>query len=191
MLLALVLWPHDAVANHSKGLPHYGYFDNYPQVPTEEYVAVDGKWEMGVVLFNFQGYDRRTSNTPNDVKIYLYLYDADAGANYTGPIDVEIRRNAEIVSSFRRVTVDEESVYATRETLPSSGDYQLAVRPKGEREIVLPFHVELASGGIPWRWITGLGLPAIAVLSLAIFGRTRRFRPRRPVRGRREAAVSG
>ena len=89
-LVLLILLPGQALAHHNKGLPHYGYFENYPQLPVEEYVAIDGPWEIGAVIYNFQGYDRREADTPNDVKIYLYLYDSRTKNAYTGPLDVEL-----------------------------------------------------------------------------------------------------
>jgi len=167
--------PGPAVAHHNKGLPHYGYFENYPQAPVEEYVVIDGPWEMGAVVFNFQGLDRRTADTPNDVKIYLYLYDERTGSAYQGPLEVEIRSDGEVVSTFERVKVDEEAVYSTRETLPRSGDYEL-VAHVGEEEISLRFHVDLTSDRPPLAWIAGIGGSAVLLFGLAAVGRRRRRR---------------
>ncbi len=128
LLLVPLTGAGPAWANHNKGFPHYGYFENYPQAPVEEYVVIDGPWEMGAVVFNFQGIDRRKADTPNDVKIYLYLYDDRTGSAYDGPLTVEIRSDGEVVSTFERLQVDEEAVYSTRETLPRSGDYELLGR---------------------------------------------------------------
>ncbi len=167
-----------AEAHHNKGLPHYGYFDNYPQTPIEEYVVIDGPWEMGAVVFNFQGLDRRTADTPNDVKIYLYLYDDRTGRAYDGPLVVEIRSDGEVVATFERVEVDEEAVYSTRETLPHSGDYELLARV-GDEEISLMFEVDLASDRLPLEWIAGITLSSALFIGLAAVGRKRRRRRRR------------
>ncbi len=171
-----------AHAHHNKGLPHYGYYENYPQVPTEEYVDFVGRWEIGATIFNFQGLDRRSADTPNDVKIFLYLYDLEADRGYAGPLAVEIRRKGEVVSRFDRLQVDEEAVYSTRETLPASGDYQLVAWVEGEaRPVPLSFHVDLSTDRIRWGLIAGLGAPVAVVFALALFGRRRRRR-RRQVR---------
>jgi len=177
MLLLLVLLTEagPAEAHHNKGLPHYGYFENYPQAPVEEYVVIDGPWEMGAVVFNFQGLDRRMADTPNDVKIYLYLYDDRTGSAYEGPLEVEIRGDGEVVSSFERIRVDEEAVYSTRETLPRSGDYELLARV-GEEEVSLTFHVDLTSDRLPFDWIAGIGGTASLLFGLAAVGRRRRKR---------------
>lgn len=172
--LALCLLPSGAQAHHNKGLPHYGYFENYPQVPTEEYVTIQGRWEVGATIFNFQGYDaRHTSDTPNDVKIYLYLYDLEADEGYSGPLDVEIRRDGELVSRFDRVAVDEESVYSTRETLPGSGTYQLVAFAQGA-EVIVPFHVDM-DDGVSWWLVGGIAFPVLLLFWLAIIGRRRRL----------------
>jgi len=197
-LLALALLPVPAVANHNKGFPHYGYFENYPQVPVEEFVAVDGHWELSATLFNFQGIDRRRSDTPNDVKIYLALYDLERGQGYTGPLRVEIRQGAELIAEYDRLHVDEEAVYSTRETLPRSGDYELHIflaaseqTGLAEQRLVLPFSVELAGDGVDWRTVAALTLPAIGVVALALLGRGRRQR-RRSARGlARDSAPGG
>jgi ferredoxin-type protein NapH len=172
ILIAITWSPGVVEAHHNKGLPHYGYFDNYPQVPVEEHVAIDGPWEIGAVIFNFQGLDRRTADTPNDVKIYLYLYDARTHSAYEGPLDVELRNGGKVVSTFERIAPDEEAVYATRETLPRGGAYELVARV-GDEEVVLPFEIDLASDKIAWSWVAGIGAPVAIVAGFAAIGRGR------------------
>ncbi len=185
--LAILIAPGVASAHHNKGLPHYGYYQNYPQVPTEEYVAIQDQWEIGATIFNFQGYDgRRSSDTPNDVKIYLYLFDLDAERSYTGPIDIEIRMDGEVVARFERSEPDEESVYSTRETLPRTGDYELVAIVDGE-EIVLDFYADL-NDGVSWWIVGGIALPVLLLFGLAVFGRKRRLHKQKRSRG---AAAAG
>jgi ferredoxin len=180
--LVLLALPMAALAHHNKGMPHYGYYQNYAQTPTEEFVALDGKWEIGATIFNFQGLDRRAANTPNDVKIYLYLYDTEAKTSYQGPLNIEIRQGRDVIARFERQQVDEEAVYSTRETLPRSGTYEL-VAEVGSDRVTLPFHVELAADAINW-WVIG-GIPTLGVwvIALLLHGRSR---PRR----RRKARLS-
>lgn len=189
-VLALVCLPLPADAHHNKGMPHYGYFENYAQVPSEEYVTLQGRWEMGATLFNFQGLDRRNSDTPNDVKIYIYLYDLEANAGWEGQASFTVEQDGEVIARFDREQVDEESVYSTRETMPRSGDYELVARVDGER-VVLPFHVELAGGGVSWGLVLGLTLPVAVVFGLALHGRSRHKRPRARARQRGRSAITG
>ena len=164
-----------ALAHHNKGLPHYGYFENYPQVPTEEYVRIDGRWEVGATIFNFQGLDaRETSDTPNDVKFFAYVYDLEQDRGYEGPLRMDIVYEGEVVSSFERLDPDGEGVYISRETLPHSGEYELVFTfPEGYA--TLPFAVDLASDSVDWWLIGGLGGGVAVLFGLSIAGRRRRL----------------
>ncbi|MCB9765217.1 MAG: hypothetical protein H6739_35915 [Alphaproteobacteria bacterium] len=184
LALGLSLLSGPAAAHHNKGLPHYGYFENYPQVPTDDYIRIDGKWEVGGVLFNFQGLEsRETSDTPNDIKFYVYAYDLDAKATVRAPIDFTILKDGEVITRFQRLEPDQEGVYITRETLPSSGDYvlQYDFEDRGQDvTLTLPFHVDLAADAINWPLLGGMGLGVAVVFGLALSGRRRRHAPRAP-----------
>ena len=172
LLGAALLTPADALAHHNKGLPHYGYYENYPQVPVDEYIRVQGRWEIGATVFNFQGYDRRSAETPNDVKIFLYLYDLERERGYRGALDVEILRDGEVVSRFERLEVDQESIYSTRETLPASGEYELRAWIEGEA-VTLPFRVDLLDDGLELWVALVFSVPILAIFTLAWLGRKR------------------
>ena len=45
-VLLILLWPQTAAAHHILGLPHYSYKENYPQVPTLEYPATSGPYDI-------------------------------------------------------------------------------------------------------------------------------------------------
>ncbi len=181
--LALVLLPAaSAFAHHNKGLPHYGYYDNYPQVPTEESISIQGRWEMGGTVFNFQGYDRRQADTPNDVKFFMYLYDLEADEHYEGPVDFEIRRDDEIVARFSRDGVDEEKIYSTRETLPESGDYDVVAHirdPSRPGTATIYFPIDLGDRPVNWGVVAAITIPVLVLFALAGLGRTRRARAKR------------
>lgn len=189
LLVTLLALPTHASAHHNKGLPHYGYYENYPQVPTDEYVEIHDQWEIGATIFNFQGYDlRRTSDTPNDIKIYLYLYDLHADQNYVGPVDIEIRKDGEVVARYERTEVDEESIYSTRETLPETGEYQLVCLFDGH-EVAFDFFVDL-NDGVDWATIGVISLPVLLVFILAMYGRKKKRRRRRRRRRKKRSAAT-
>ena len=187
-VLGMLCMPTDAMAHHNKGLPHYGYFENYPQVPTEEYIAIHGRWEIGATFFNFQGLDRTNADTPTDVKIYSYLYDTEADVAYIGPVDFEIRRGNEVIASYHRDIVDEEAVYSTRQTMPGTGDYDLVAIVDGE-EIPLPFYIDVGGDSVNWLLIGAIAVPVLALFMLAFVGRTRRRKKRYKRRGVAVAAL--
>ncbi len=177
LMLPVLSVPTHAEAHHNKGLPHYGYFENYPQVPTEEYVVVDGDWEFGGTIFNFQGLDRRSADTPNDVKFYLYLYDLKGDAPYTGAVKIDVYRGSTKVTSFERSKPDEEAIYVSRETLPQGGYYELvATLPEG-KAVRLGFDIELADE-VNWVWLIALGAPIFLLFCVALLGRTKKGKRR-------------
>ncbi len=175
--------PALALAHHNKGLPHYGYYENYPQIPVEEHIVVDGRWEVGATMFNFQGLDRRQADTPDDVKFFIYVYDLEADLNYLGAVEFTVLdESGEVVSSFLRKEVDEELIYSTRETMPATGDYTLVTRLldiDSQPEVVLEFHIDLSTDAIPWGLILALTGPLIPLFVLVLLGRSRRGRSRR------------
>jgi polyferredoxin len=188
-LLGILAFPSMAEAHHNKGLPHYGYFDNYPQVPVNEYIAIQGRWEIGATFFNFQGLQRQDADTPNDVKIYSYLYDLENDVAYIGPVDFEIRKGSEVVATYHREIVDEEAVYSTRQTMPSTGEYTLVAIVDGH-EIHLPFYIDVGGDGINWLLIGGIALPVIILFGLAIAGRKRRRKRKRKRPGKQAVATA-
>ncbi len=174
VLLAALAVPNVAAAHHNKGLPHYGYFENYPQVPTDEYIVIKGKWELGCTFFNFQGLQRRNADTPNDVKIYCYLYDMKADKAYLGAADFKITKGKTVVSEWRRKAVDEEAVYSSRETMPSSGNFRLTATIDGRPVATLKFYISLGQDGPNWMLIAGGAIPVLIVFGLALYGRQRK-----------------
>ena len=181
LALGLGALPTAASAHHNKGLPHYGYFENYPQVPTEEFIRYEGRWEFGATLFNFQGLKRETSDTPNDVRIFAYIYDLEKDVAYEGPLEMGVELDGEILETFARLAPDEETVYRTRVTMPESSIYRLVFQFTADGEPVLlrlPVRVDLAADRINWALVGGM-LAVLAVLfGLGVAGRKKRHTPR-------------
>ena len=181
ILGATLLAPTPAAAHHNKGLPHYGYFENYPQVPTEEFIRYEGRWEFGATIFNFQGLKRETSDTPNDVRVFAYLYDLDEDVAYEGALDLAVELDGEVIASFGRLAPDEETVYRGRATLPESGIYHVTFTFDVDGETVrlmLPVRVDLAADQINWLLLGGMVGVLAVLFGLALAGRKRRHAPR-------------
>ncbi len=167
-----------ALAHHNKGLPHYGYFENYPQVPTEEFIDEVGRWEVGAVFFNFQGMRRETSDTPDDVRIFAYLFDLDAQRGYRGPLTLRVQTDdGQVVDRFDRLEPDQEGTYVMRVTLPASGRYHLVYeveRDGGVEEVPLAFDIDLEADRVPWVPIALGGALLALVFTVAAAGRNNR-----------------
>ena len=169
-----------AFAHHNKGLPHYGYFENYPQVPTEEYIKLDGRWEAGATIFNFQGLDSRgSSETPNDVKFYSYIYDLELDKGYEGAIELSILQDDIKIMTWDRIEPDGEGVYITRETLPTSGNYKLLMEFEVDGKkvrLTLPFYADLAVDRVDWWIVSGIIGGVCILFFLALAGKKNQLR---------------
>jgi ferredoxin-type protein NapH len=164
-----------AQAHHNKGLPHYGYFENYPQVPTEEFIDEVGRWEIGAVFFNFQGMDRRSSDTPGDVRVFAYVFDLQEERGYKGALTLHIEdAEGKRIGSYDRVESDEEGVYVIRQAMPATGDYQLIfdMDVDGEHvEVPLDFEIDLSAGSVDWWLLGGAAGGLLVLFGIAAAGR--------------------
>ena len=154
------------MAHHFKGLPHFNYFENYPQIPQEEFLGQEGSYEFSLVLYDFQGLQRQTVDQPDDARLFLVAFDLLNNAVYDGPARLEVLDGNNPVITRDVESAQEESVYKLRGTLPVSGDYSLRITLIDENlATVIPFR--LSSQKINWgSWIAiGLGcLIAVAAV---------------------------
>ncbi len=153
MVLLLVVVPPLA-AHHFKGLPHFNYFENYPQIPQDEFLGQSGDYECSLVIYDFQGIDKREAEMPDKVCFYLVIFNLRENSIYAGAIDMDIMDDDKIVYSEHKNQAVEENIYTTQRNLGDDGDYALRVRladGKGT-EIMVPF--VLSSQKIAWgKWV--------------------------------------
>jgi len=153
-----------AGAHHFKGLPHFSYFENYPQVPQDEFLGQAGDFEYSLVLYDFQGLKREDKEQPDAAHLFLIIFNLRENRVYDGPVTIEILDRGKPVSSVDFDGPEEESVYSLKRELPPTGRYSLAVTQReGDRtRAEIPFR--LSSQRVPWgRWITG-GLVLLVVV---------------------------
>jgi len=178
VVLALVLVPAVAEAHHYKGLPHYGYFDHYPQTPTDEFIATDGPWEMHFTIYNFQGMQRADVDAPDDVQLFLVIYDLRRQKPYGGSADIEIHSGDSAMARWR-MEPEQESVFYIHTQVAPPDDLSLQVRftgPDGKEVfLVSTFELPGEGGRNPLVWV-GLGL--VGLLGL-MFLASKQTRPRR------------
>jgi hypothetical protein len=165
LCLALVLaWP--AGAHHFKGLPHYNYFANYPQIPQEEFLGQAGDYEFSLVVYDFQGLRRQDLEMPDDARLFLVAFDLRGNRVYNGPVLLEILDGQEPVRVERREQAEEENLYALHHALPPEGDYALRVKLlEGGIQAVIPF--KLSSQKTHWGHLVAavlVGLVAVAAV---------------------------
>ena len=144
---ALLLVPLAASGHHMRGKPHYGYAENYPQIPTRETRVRVGRYDITVVSYFFEGLRRQTSDTPDDVQFYVSLTDSKTGQSYTGPLTIEVRRGKTRLAAFQHDRPLEEAVYRVRQSVPGPGLYDLRLVAEGFRGSV---PVEVHGDSVSW-----------------------------------------
>lgn len=132
-IAAAVVFAPPAAAHHMRGQPHYGYTENYPQVPTQETRARIGHYDVVVVSYFLEGLRRARSITPDDVQFYVSLTRVETGQSYTGPLSIEVRRDGRRIAVFDRDRPFEEAVYRVRQAVPGRGRYELRLSAPGLR----------------------------------------------------------
>ncbi len=132
-------------AHHYKGLPHYNYFDNYPQVPILEYIKETLNYEAFVTIYNFQGLDLGMVEAPNDVRFYIYLYNIKKGSSHLGSANFDIYSHGKLIHKFIEMEQEEESIYTLRSTIKEQDDLLLKItfiNEEGE-EVVIDMAIEI------------------------------------------------
>ncbi len=139
-------WAPPSRAHHYKGLPHYNYFDNYPQVPYLEFSRETPRYAVYMTVYNFQGLKREQVESPDVVRFYLYIYDLDADTVYKGKASFEILSDGRTLYRTGPVMPEQESIYVIEHKIDAEGDLVLranVLSPDGTRSTVdVPFRLE-------------------------------------------------
>ncbi len=155
-------------AHHFKGLPHYNYFENYPQVPEDEFLGQAGDYEFSLVVYDFQGIQKENVEQPENVRLFLVIFNLRGNTVYNGPATLEILDGSKVVASNYQETSELENLYSLHRNLPETGKYSLRItlHDKDDLATVIPF--QLSSQKIHWgKWV---GLALIILLSIAAVG---------------------
>lgn len=165
----------DAAAHHIKGMPHYGYLENYPQTPTYERRVSAPPFEMTVVAYLLEGYDRSRSDTPDDAMIYVSLSEQATRKPYRGRLTVTLRPVGGGVSIRRTFRAPlEEIVYRMRARLTAAA-YDVVVRVPGSPPVVAIARLKL-NRGQNWWLIASLAVAVFVVVWIGVVMRRRRRR---------------
>ena len=166
-VIAMGLSAQTVSGHHFKGLPHFNYYENYPQVPQDEFLGQEGEYEFSLVLYDFQGIQRDDAQQPDDARLYLIIYNLRENRVYNGPLTLDILDRGEVVYSQDYVSSQEESIYTLQQTLPSTGKYALRITfLQGDTaQALIPF--VLSSQKIHWgKWIAGTLVIFVAVVAV-------------------------
>lgn len=116
-----------AYAHHYKGLPHYGYFENYPQVPFLEFIKETPTHEVFLTVYNFQGLNLDQVDSPDDVRMYLYIYDLEADTVYKGQASFSVYSHDELIHRTGVIEAEQENIFVLTRKIKSQDDLRLKI----------------------------------------------------------------
>jgi ferredoxin-type protein NapH len=154
-LVAFLALSGSAVGHHILGLPHYSYKENYPQVPTLEYPAVTGPWD--VLMTSYPG--RPAPGEP--ANLAFYVKHRESGAPYSRAVSIRV---------LQTFTFGENrEVVAATAVPPFDHTHKLSVNfpEDGEFVVELTLDVEGRDEVIPFLMIVGEPSAAASVLVAA------------------------
>ncbi len=163
----LILFQGLAFGHHFKGLPHFSYFENYPQVPQEEFLGQAGQYEFSLVIYDFQGINKENAEQPDDVRLFLVIYNLKKNMAYNGALTMEILDGDQVLYTDVKKSSEEESLYGLQRELSETGKYslRLTLHDGTELEAVIPFF--LSSQKVNWgKWISIFLLVFVVVLAV-------------------------
>ncbi|MGL1885325.1 MAG: hypothetical protein OCD76_02325 [Reichenbachiella sp.] len=154
-LISTLFFTKDAMAHHYKGLPHYNYFDNYPQVPILEYIEETPEYEVFITIYNFQGLDLDMVEAPNDVRFYIYLYNIEKANSYLGPANFDVYSHGKLIHKFIGIEQEEESIYNLRSNIKEQDDLILKITFMDEdgKEVIIDVPIEITESFWDKYWL--------------------------------------
>ncbi len=154
-------------AHHFKGLPHFSYFENYPQIPQEEFLGQAGDYEFSMVLYDLQGIQLDNVEMPKNVRFFLMILNLRENSIYGGEAVLQILDGDDVIVEEIKTTAEEENIYPMSHELGASGDYSMRVIMKSKGiEASIPF--TLSSQKTSWgKWIS---LVMIILVVVAAYG---------------------
>jgi hypothetical protein len=127
-----------ASAHHILGLPHYSYKENYPQVPTLEYPAKSGPYEILLTCYPGKPKPGEAAN------LAIYIKEETSGLPYTHPVQVRVLQTftfgrSRDIQPLAAVPFYEQP-HEVSVTFPEDGEYivELTMQVEGKPEVI-PF----------------------------------------------------
>ena len=152
-------------AHHFKGLPHYNYFENYPQVPEEEFIGQAGDYEVSLVVYDFQGIDRDKVESPDNVRLFLVIFNLQDNTVYGGALTLEILDGDRVLFTEKHDAAELENLYSMYRELPQSGDYSMRITLHDENDLVCTIPFRLSSQIVHWGLWIAVGLGVLIVIT--------------------------
>ncbi len=164
-LILALSFPLFLLGHHFKGLPHYGYFDNYPQTPPREFPGQIGPYKLYLVIYDFQGLTKKDMEQPNDVRLFLTVYHSKKQKAYSGALKLDILDGKKTLRTINFTTPQEENLYKINTKLGPDGGYSLKVTLSDKNDIQTTIPFTLSSQKVSWGLWIGISLFILIVVA--------------------------
>ncbi len=105
---------------------------------------------------------------PDNVRLFLVIFNLLGNSVYNGAATLEILDGKEVVASSYEETSELENLYSLHRNLPGTGNYSLRVTLHDEDDLATVIPFRLSSQKIHWgKWV---GLAIIGLIAVAAVG---------------------
>jgi ferredoxin-type protein NapH len=148
LLFLVLLWPQFATAHHILGIPHYSYKENYPQVPTLEYPASVGSYD--ILLTSYPG--KPTPGEPTNLA--FYIKDRQTGVPFDQPVIVRVLQSRTFgpdrIVQPPTTVVPFDKIHKLSVTFPDDGEFLVQLSfIAGDHQEVIPFRMVVGDPSSP------------------------------------------
>ncbi len=153
-------------AHHIRGLPHYGYADNYPQTPTYEEIRSVGDWEINY------SYIRIFETKVCDLAVYIK--NTKTGKPYQGSVSFHVFaqwEKPEDTHAFDTL-LDPTNTFRVQWVYEDDGYYFVRIKfVVDNEEIVEEFKMQMGEVGFNFLWLILPGSVLLILVLLVVFKR--------------------
>lgn len=175
IFLSVMLWPQFATAHHIIGVPQYSYKENYPQVPTLEFLASVGPYDIVMTSYPGKPVPGETAN------IAFYIKDRHTGVLYDKPVTVRVLQprtfGSDRILQPAMIVEPFDNTHKLSVTFPYDGKFLVELSMIiGTRQEIIPFHMVAGkqSASAPLLIVTAVALMVIFIVLRAIMIKRRR-----------------
>lgn len=165
-LLAFLLITTTSSAHHIRGLPHYGYSENYPQIPTYEETRVVDPWE---ITFSFI----RIFETKN-CDLAVYIKNRKTGKPFNDTVTFQVFGQWEDPQKTHPfdARLDPTNTFRVGWVYEDDGIYTMRIRfTDGKKKYAEDFKIQVGEVGFNLLWLILPGSVILILILLIVFKR--------------------
>lgn len=155
-----------AQAHHIRGLPHYGYSDNYPQTPTYEEIRIIDDWQINfsfIKIFETKNCD-----------LAVYIKNVPTGKPYQGKVTFQVFGNQDDPKDTHPFDsmLDPTNTFRVGWVYEKDGIYTLRiVFNDGVKDYVEDFKMQMGQVSFNYLWLVLPGSIVCILILMVLFKR--------------------